>query len=186
MDKISKRSKGYAFIEYTTEEAASAALKEMNGKVSLHASSSWKIFLLCLMFKRGFVWLQLWFIIVYKSKITLRIRETVWSTFVSGTYRLLMAGWLLLMLPRVIHQDIAAATPYRNFDKRERTLIHCLQGQTKFQATALKGLEYFDKRERTLIHLNFLHWGPARAFFSSNFSFGEALAVHNSRWVFIH
>ncbi|KAB1215480.1 Glycine-rich RNA-binding protein 2, mitochondrial [Morella rubra] len=33
MDKISKRSKGYAFIEYTTEEAASAALKEMNGKV---------------------------------------------------------------------------------------------------------------------------------------------------------
>lgn len=34
MDKISKRSKGYAFIEYTTEEAAAAALKEMNGKVS--------------------------------------------------------------------------------------------------------------------------------------------------------
>lgn len=33
MDKISKRSKGYAFIEYTTEEAAGAALKEMNGKV---------------------------------------------------------------------------------------------------------------------------------------------------------
>lgn len=33
MDKISKRSKGYAFIEYTTEAAASAALKEMNGKV---------------------------------------------------------------------------------------------------------------------------------------------------------
>ncbi|KAI4305621.1 hypothetical protein L6164_028977 [Bauhinia variegata] len=33
MDKISKRSKGYAFVEYTTEEAASAALKEMNGKV---------------------------------------------------------------------------------------------------------------------------------------------------------
>ena len=35
MDKISKRSKGYAFIEYATEEAASAALKEMNGKASL-------------------------------------------------------------------------------------------------------------------------------------------------------
>lgn len=33
MDNISKRSKGYAFIEYTTEEAASAALKEMNGKI---------------------------------------------------------------------------------------------------------------------------------------------------------
>ncbi|KAJ0981353.1 hypothetical protein J5N97_009608 [Dioscorea zingiberensis] len=33
MDKISKRSKGYAFIEYTTEEAAAAALKEMNGKI---------------------------------------------------------------------------------------------------------------------------------------------------------
>ncbi|KAJ4894173.1 RNA-binding (RRM/RBD/RNP motifs) family protein [Raphanus sativus] len=33
MDKISKRSKGYAFIEYTTEEAASVALKEMNGKI---------------------------------------------------------------------------------------------------------------------------------------------------------
>ncbi|CAH1430827.1 unnamed protein product [Lactuca virosa] len=33
MDKISKRSKGFAFIEYTTEEAASAALKEMNGKI---------------------------------------------------------------------------------------------------------------------------------------------------------
>ena len=35
MDKISKRSKGYAFVEYTTEEAASAALKEMNGKVGV-------------------------------------------------------------------------------------------------------------------------------------------------------
>ncbi|KAK9283140.1 hypothetical protein L1049_011371 [Liquidambar formosana] len=33
MDKISRRSKGYAFIEYTTEEAASAALREMNGKI---------------------------------------------------------------------------------------------------------------------------------------------------------
>lgn len=33
IDKISKRSKGYAFIEYTTEEAAGAALKEMNGKI---------------------------------------------------------------------------------------------------------------------------------------------------------
>lgn len=33
MDKISKRSKGYAFIEYTTEEAAAEALKEMNGKI---------------------------------------------------------------------------------------------------------------------------------------------------------
>uniref|UniRef100_A0A7N2LGH4 RRM domain-containing protein n=1 Tax=Quercus lobata TaxID=97700 RepID=A0A7N2LGH4_QUELO len=33
MDKISKRSKSYAFIEYTTEEAASAAPKEMNGKI---------------------------------------------------------------------------------------------------------------------------------------------------------
>nr|CAD1826685.1 unnamed protein product [Ananas comosus var. bracteatus] len=33
MDKISKRSKGYAFIEYTTEEAAGAALREMNGKI---------------------------------------------------------------------------------------------------------------------------------------------------------
>ncbi|CAN8270332.1 unnamed protein product [Cochlearia groenlandica] len=33
MDKISKRSKGYAFIEYKTEEAASTALKEMNGKI---------------------------------------------------------------------------------------------------------------------------------------------------------
>ncbi|CAA0835972.1 RNA-binding (RRM/RBD/RNP motifs) family protein [Striga hermonthica] len=33
MDKISKRSKGYAFLEYTTEEAASTALREMNGKI---------------------------------------------------------------------------------------------------------------------------------------------------------
>lgn len=33
MDKISKRSKGYAFIEYATEAAAGTALKEMNGKV---------------------------------------------------------------------------------------------------------------------------------------------------------
>lgn len=37
MDKISKRSKGYAFIEYSTEEAAGAALKEMNGKASFVA-----------------------------------------------------------------------------------------------------------------------------------------------------
>lgn len=35
MDKISKRSKGFAFVEYTTEEAASTALREMNGKVAL-------------------------------------------------------------------------------------------------------------------------------------------------------
>ncbi|KAJ1280878.1 hypothetical protein BS78_04G265800 [Paspalum vaginatum] len=34
MDKISKRSKGYAFIEYTTEEAGGAALKAMNGQVT--------------------------------------------------------------------------------------------------------------------------------------------------------
>ncbi|KAF6151750.1 hypothetical protein GIB67_002033 [Kingdonia uniflora] len=33
MDKISKRSKGYAFLEYTTEKAAGAALKEMNDKI---------------------------------------------------------------------------------------------------------------------------------------------------------
>ncbi|XP_047334547.1 organelle RRM domain-containing protein 1, chloroplastic [Impatiens glandulifera] len=33
MDKISKRSKGYAFVEYTTEEAARVALGEMNGKI---------------------------------------------------------------------------------------------------------------------------------------------------------
>lgn len=33
MDKISKRSKGYAFVEYTTEEAANTALREMNGKI---------------------------------------------------------------------------------------------------------------------------------------------------------
>jgi RNA recognition motif-containing protein len=33
MDRISKRSKGYAFIEYTTEEAGGAALKAMNGEV---------------------------------------------------------------------------------------------------------------------------------------------------------
>ncbi|XP_071732993.1 organelle RRM domain-containing protein 1, chloroplastic-like, partial [Rutidosis leptorrhynchoides] len=33
MDKISKRSKGFAFIEYTTEEAAGEALREMNGKI---------------------------------------------------------------------------------------------------------------------------------------------------------
>ncbi|KAL9224703.1 hypothetical protein vseg_000714 [Gypsophila vaccaria] len=33
MDKISKRSKGYAFVEYATEDAASTALNEMNGKI---------------------------------------------------------------------------------------------------------------------------------------------------------
>ncbi|GFP95824.1 glycine-rich RNA-binding protein 4 mitochondrial [Phtheirospermum japonicum] len=33
MDKISKRSKGYAFLEYTTVEAASTALREMSGKI---------------------------------------------------------------------------------------------------------------------------------------------------------
>ncbi|MCL7032463.1 hypothetical protein MKW94_022004 [Papaver nudicaule] len=33
MDRISKRSRSYAFTEYTTEEAAGAALKEMNGKI---------------------------------------------------------------------------------------------------------------------------------------------------------
>lgn len=33
MDKISKRSKGYAFVEYTSEEAATTALQEMNGKI---------------------------------------------------------------------------------------------------------------------------------------------------------
>jgi len=37
MDKISKRSKGYAFVEYTSEEAATTALQEMNGKVNLRS-----------------------------------------------------------------------------------------------------------------------------------------------------
>ncbi|XLS71924.1 hypothetical protein HN51_028789 [Arachis hypogaea] len=32
MDKISTKSKGYALVEYTTEEAASIALKEMNDR----------------------------------------------------------------------------------------------------------------------------------------------------------
>lgn len=40
MDKISKRSKGYAFIEYTTEEAGGAALKAMNGQVDPYATAS--------------------------------------------------------------------------------------------------------------------------------------------------
>ena len=71
MDKISKRSKGYAFIEYTTEEAASTALKEMNGKVSFLPLRIFLVFLLCLMFKRRFVFLKLWFIIVDKTNITL-------------------------------------------------------------------------------------------------------------------
>lgn len=50
MDKISKRSKGYAFVEYTTEEAAGAALQEMNGKVDPNLnfllSYQWKILIL--------------------------------------------------------------------------------------------------------------------------------------------
>ncbi|CAH9108618.1 unnamed protein product [Cuscuta epithymum] len=33
VDKISKRSKGYGFLEYTTEEAATAALNQMNGRI---------------------------------------------------------------------------------------------------------------------------------------------------------
>ncbi|KAF6154399.1 hypothetical protein GIB67_028291 [Kingdonia uniflora] len=33
MDKISKMPKGYAFLEYTTEEVAGAALKDMNDKI---------------------------------------------------------------------------------------------------------------------------------------------------------
>ncbi|KNA19723.1 hypothetical protein SOVF_059050 isoform B [Spinacia oleracea] len=33
MDKISKRSKGYAFVEYSNEDAATTALLEMNGKI---------------------------------------------------------------------------------------------------------------------------------------------------------
>ncbi|XP_057547608.1 organelle RRM domain-containing protein 1, chloroplastic isoform X1 [Amaranthus tricolor] len=33
MDKISKRSKGYAFVEYSNEDAATKALHEMNGKI---------------------------------------------------------------------------------------------------------------------------------------------------------
>ncbi|KAI3502605.1 hypothetical protein L1887_30786 [Cichorium endivia] len=40
MGKISKRLKGFEFIEYTTEEDASAALKEMNGKKPLNPAQS--------------------------------------------------------------------------------------------------------------------------------------------------
>eukprot|EP01018_Ginkgo_biloba_P032133 Gb_37522 [translate_table: standard] len=33
IDKISKRSKGYGFVEYSSEEEANEALQEMNGKI---------------------------------------------------------------------------------------------------------------------------------------------------------
>lgn len=45
MDEFSKRSKEYAFIKYTTVEAATAALREMNGKV--RKSLFWSLHNLC-------------------------------------------------------------------------------------------------------------------------------------------
>lgn len=33
MDSYTKKSKGFGFVEYSTEEEASTALKEMNGKI---------------------------------------------------------------------------------------------------------------------------------------------------------
>ncbi|KAH9302682.1 hypothetical protein KI387_014265 [Taxus chinensis] len=33
MDRVTKRSKGYGFVEYSTEAEANEALKEMNGKI---------------------------------------------------------------------------------------------------------------------------------------------------------
>lgn len=70
MDKISKRSKGYGFIEYASEEAAAAALEEMNGKVLL--GSYCYEFVLC----KNYIWrvdvlLQIingWMIVVVVAK----------------------------------------------------------------------------------------------------------------------
>ena len=112
MDKISKRSKGYAFIEYTTEEAASAALKEMNGKVSFLPLWIFLVFLLCLMFKRRFVFLKLWFIIVDKTNITFWVRERVISLFCSWFLQIIN-GWMIVV-------DVAKTNPPRYSRGRPR------------------------------------------------------------------
>nr|POE82176.1 hypothetical protein CFP56_78370 [Quercus suber] len=106
MDKISKRSKGYAFIEYTTEEAARAALKEMNGKVSFLPLRIFFVFFLCLMFKRRFVFLKFWFIFVDTAGVApdrnfdKRTITGPLSSRSSKIFRLLLSRcWTFLVLP---------------------------------------------------------------------------------------
>ena len=112
MDKISKRSKGYAFIEYTTEAAASAALKEMNGKVSFLPLRILLVFFLCLTFKHGFVFLKLWFIIVDKTNIKLGVRERVISLFCSWFLQIIN-DWIIVV-------DVAKTNPPRYSRGRPR------------------------------------------------------------------
>ena len=119
--------------------------------------------------------------------------------FASGAYRLLMAGWLLLMLPRLIHQDTAAAALDRNFDKRERTLIHFLQGQTRVSGYCSQGVGVFwQERENTdppkfsslrtcksLFQLQiFFWWSTSGSQFTLSFYsliFYGSLSISNSR-----
>ena len=84
MDRISKRSKGYAFLEYTTEEAGGAALKAMNGEVadkSLFADSVYmaSIYLLSLHLYFCVQIINGWMIVVDVAKTKSRDRQSPFS-----------------------------------------------------------------------------------------------------------
>jgi RNA recognition motif-containing protein len=81
MDRISKRSKGYAFIEYTTEEAGGAALKAMNGEVPEKAMFVDRLYMasIYLLSSRLYFYVQIingWMIVVDVAKTKSRDRHT--------------------------------------------------------------------------------------------------------------
>ena len=89
MDRISKRSKGYAFLEYTTEEAGGAALKAMNGEVAdkcLFADSLYmvSIYLLTLHLYFHVQIINGWMIVVDVAKTKSRDRQ---SPFGASSFR---------------------------------------------------------------------------------------------------
>ena len=90
MDKISKRSKGYAFIEYTTEEAANAALKEMNGKVGSKMGP-------CM---------------IVTSNLMLQDRERLTPTFPCWCFQIIN-GWMIVV-------DVAKPTPQKYSRSRQK------------------------------------------------------------------
>lgn len=88
MDKISKRSKGYAFIEYTTEEAAAAALNEMNGKARTFPFILYRL----LQIQSNTDHILLYLCLSVLETNTSHRETKSYSTFVSVAYRSLMAG----------------------------------------------------------------------------------------------
>lgn len=129
MDKISKRSKGYAFIEYTTEEAAAAALKEMNGKVSFTCLIVlYKIIRINQTPSHSVV-----FIFVYMFLKQIRHSEKQILRYFCWCRSQIINGWMIVV-------DVAKTSPPRYSRGQSRSVTRWPDEETESQ----RGIESFD------------------------------------------